>query len=129
MIKSKRAAVLFLQRFERISELVGESTEGISDDLPSVEKAALAKPVGELLGSIVCDIYYPIIAEHPELRPVALLGKLRPSARYKVQHCKTIHAPIETLKENIFPDDANAVLAELRSAGPQRDGMFWLELQ
>jgi hypothetical protein len=126
MIKSKIAAVKYLQRFQRVSALIESSIDLLPNELDIDAKKKITDPGWTMLGSIVCDIYYPIVREFPELRPTALLGKEREKARYRLMRCRNINQQIEVLSSDILPDDADEFLARYES--DHSDGLYWLEL-
>ena len=126
MIKSKLAAVRYLRRFQRISELIETSVDLLPAALDFDARKTITEPNYVMLGSIVCDIYYPLVREFPELRPTALLGKSRASARYKIVRCLNDTSDEEVLLSDVLPDDADRMLARYESES--LEGIYWLEL-
>jgi len=125
MIQSKIAAVRFLRQLREISEFIGGSLTELEGSTSDRERKAVAQPICKILGAIECDIYSPIIAVHPTLRPIELLGSEKSQARYKLMFCLGEDTPEEIVKTDIPPDNAYAVLEECEAHKP---GIFWLEL-
>ena len=125
MIRSKIAAVRFLRQFREISEFIGGSLTELEESASVREHKAAAKPVGKILGAIEREIYSPIIAAHPALCPIELLGLEKSQAKYNVMFCLGEDTPEEVVASAIAPDDAYAILEACETRQP---GIFWLEL-
>ena len=128
MIRSKKRAVVIQQRFRFISKLIGESLPDCAEVSES-ERRALADVIAKLLAQIVMGVDYPIITEHPELRPVDLLGSFRDHARYCIKCSDTIQdEQEETLIKDILPADADALLKKYILLNEKSHVLYWLEL-
>src|SRR4051812_49013712 len=104
MIKSKIAAARIMRQFREISEFMGGSLSELEESATDRERKAVAQPICKILGAIECDIYTPIIAAHPTLCPVELLGPQKNKARYNVMFCLGEDTPEEVVKSNVPPD-------------------------
>jgi hypothetical protein len=87
MFKSKINSAIALKELYDISLHIGRVKSLLIDDLTEDEDKEFTKVSCKLLSDIMLDIEYPIIRNHPSLRPVDLLGKKFAGATYKiVQH-------------------------------------------
>lgn len=129
MVTSKIHAAKILMFFREISKQIGDAQALLGENAPKEERNAFNKPLGQLLGTILCDIYYPIVLIHPELRPVELLGEKEDSARYVVKSWDSETLREETHIQNVIPKDAYTALERVAKQIQEEDRFCWLELE
>lgn len=128
MIASKIKAVLLLRKMRYVESVLEESLQ-VVDGESAEEKAFLAQAVGCVLAAVLTKIDYPIIAKHPELRPIELLGGDCDRARYTLKTTHDGGMSEEVVAVELSCEAARNALRKYEESNMRTDAIFWLELE